>query len=248
MMPTAKYIGLIEHLVRTGTSARDALAMALRKNPEVPYSQIAAVIAGCYPGVELPPPPEGEEAQHEDYSPQEELILGGLFKAIVNHLKLGNSFDEALNEVTVLNPELAPIALKRVQKYLSRTNTWPYGGGMIAPENPDPNSGWYGGPKSDSTLWQLFKSAIQAEGKLDENDIEVLDDFTTRILSRMPAPGRSSFSGRGLVMGYVQSGKTTNFMGLAAKAADEKYKLIIVLSGLDTIPVKLNFSASILSA
>jgi hypothetical protein len=206
--------------------------MALRKNPEIPYSQIAAVIADCYPGVELPPPPEGEEAEFEDYSAQEELILGGLFRAIVNHLKLGNSFDEALNEVTVLNPVLAPIALKRVQKYLSRTNTWPYGGGMIAPENPDPNSGWYGGPKSDSTLWQSFKSAIQAEGKLDENDIDVLDDFTTRILSRMPAPGRSSFSGRGLVMGYVQSGKTTNFMGLAAKAADEKYKMIIVLSGI----------------
>ena len=231
-MATSKHIGLIEHLARTGTSARDALALALRQCPEVPYSQIAAAVSICYPGVELPPAPDGEEEEQLQYSDQEELILGGLFKAIVNHLKLGNSFEEALDQVAVLNPGLAPIALKRVQKYLSRTNTWPYGGGLIAPVNPDPNSGWYGGPKSDSSLWYSFKSAIQAEGKLNENDIDVLDDFTTRILSRMPAPGRSSFSGRGLVMGYVQSGKTTNFMGLAAKAADEKYKLIIVLSGI----------------
>jgi hypothetical protein len=33
-------------------------------------------------------------------------------------------------------------------------------------------------------------------------------------------------------MGHVQSGKTTNFLGLAAKAADENYRLIIILSGM----------------
>ncbi len=38
---------------------------------------------------------------------------------------------------------------------------------------------------------------------------------------------------KGLVLGYVQSGKTQNFTALISKAADCGYKLIIVLSGID---------------
>jgi hypothetical protein len=37
---------------------------------------------------------------------------------------------------------------------------------------------------------------------------------------------------RGLVVGYVQSGKTANFTAVAARAADVGYRLIIVLSGI----------------
>ncbi|WP_144672864.1 Z1 domain-containing protein [Arthrobacter sp. U41] len=43
-----------------------------------------------------------------------------------------------------------------------------------------------------------------------------------------PAP----FDVRGLVLGYVQSGKTANFTAVVAKAADRGYKLVIVLSGI----------------
>jgi hypothetical protein len=39
-------------------------------------------------------------------------------------------------------------------------------------------------------------------------------------------------SGRGLVLGHVQSGKTTSFMSLIAKGVDSGYKLVIVLSGV----------------
>ena len=37
---------------------------------------------------------------------------------------------------------------------------------------------------------------------------------------------------RGLVVGHVQSGKTSNYTGLICKAADAGYKIIIVLAGL----------------
>ncbi len=39
----------------------------------------------------------------------------------------------------------------------------------------------------------------------------------------------------GLVVGYVQSGKTANFTALIAKAVDAGYKSIIVLSGIHTV-------------
>ena len=37
---------------------------------------------------------------------------------------------------------------------------------------------------------------------------------------------------RGIVVGYVQSGKTSNYIGLINKAIDAGYKMIIVLSGM----------------
>src|SRR5205814_2706388 len=41
----------------------------------------------------------------------------------------------------------------------------------------------------------------------------------------------AAYASRGLVMGYVQSGKTANFTGVVARAADTGYRLIIVLAG-----------------
>src|SRR5699024_12239868 len=38
-------------------------------------------------------------------------------------------------------------------------------------------------------------------------------------------------SARGLVVGYVQSGKTANFTAVAAKAIDAGYRFIIILAG-----------------
>ncbi len=44
--------------------------------------------------------------------------------------------------------------------------------------------------------------------------------------------GPEAFQVRGLVVGYVQSGKTANFSALAAKGVDAGYRIVIVLSGL----------------
>ena len=35
-----------------------------------------------------------------------------------------------------------------------------------------------------------------------------------------------------MVVGHVQSGKTANYIGLACKAADSGYKVIIILAGM----------------
>lgn len=60
-----------------------------------------------------------------------------------------------------------------------------------------------------------------------------LDEETDRILAQLGNPVESEFDIRGLVLGYVQSGKTANFTALIAKAVDVGYRLVIVLSGLD---------------
>jgi hypothetical protein len=92
---------------------------------------------------------------------------------------------------------------------------------------------WYKGPNENSKRWNLFKAKLEAQGHIGEETLLELDKSTTRILSLSPAPvARLKFESRGLVMGHVQSGKTTNFLGLTMKAADEGYRLIIVLSGI----------------
>jgi hypothetical protein len=60
-----------------------------------------------------------------------------------------------------------------------------------------------------------------------------LDDETDRVLRQVANPSLPQFDIRGLVLGYVQSGKTANFTALIAKAVDVGYRLVIVLSGTD---------------
>lgn len=62
--------------------------------------------------------------------------------------------------------------------------------------------------------------------------INSIDFETEEILKNMEDPSRSEFDSRGLVVGYVQSGKTANFTALISKAADAGYRFIIVLAGI----------------
>ena len=69
--------------------------------------------------------------------------------------------------------------------------------------------------------------------KIAEASIESLDRQTDEILKRLEDPKKAGpWDRRGLVVGHVQSGKTSNYTGLICKAADAGYKIIIVLAGL----------------
>ncbi|MEV5179722.1 Z1 domain-containing protein [Streptomyces werraensis] len=64
-------------------------------------------------------------------------------------------------------------------------------------------------------------------------EIDSVDRASDRVLAYLENPRHPEpFSVRGLVVGHVQSGKTSNFSALIAKASDAGYKIIIVLSGL----------------
>ena len=58
------------------------------------------------------------------------------------------------------------------------------------------------------------------------------DDLTDRILELIEDPGRSGpWDRRGMVVGEVQSGKTSNYIELICKVADAGYKFVVVLTG-----------------
>ncbi|MEJ2888855.1 Z1 domain-containing protein [Actinomycetospora aeridis] len=91
---------------------------------------------------------------------------------------------------------------------------------------------WYLGPDmAKDKNWPAIRSAMERKGFGDAN-IASVDASSTKVVSLLDHPKQDGFRTRGLVVGFVQSGKTTNFTAVMAKAADRGYKLFIVLSGI----------------
>lgn len=88
---------------------------------------------------------------------------------------------------------------------------------------------WYV-PLSDveSQRWVYTRSQLNVPEKIRTKTGEVAD----QIVARLGNPLGKNITTRGLVMGHVQSGKTTNFLSVAAKALDNEYDLVIVLAGV----------------
>lgn len=85
--------------------------------------------------------------------------------------------------------------------------------------------------KKDWHYWRRYRDFL--ESKLADTVVDGLDEATDDVLSLLEDPKRTeAWDRRGLVVGHVQSGKTSNYSGLICKAADADYKIIIVLAGL----------------
>jgi len=72
---------------------------------------------------------------------------------------------------------------------------------------------------------------LDANDALSDEEKDRLAEETTSILSECIDPKKADEANTGLVIGYVQSGKTLSFTGLAALARDNRYRLIILLAG-----------------
>lgn len=79
--------------------------------------------------------------------------------------------------------------------------------------------------------WNAYCNQLRGAGWPETSIIE-LDTITDLIVERLSDPTRREiYRTKGLVVGYVQSGKTANFTAVIAKAADLGYRLFIVLAG-----------------
>ncbi len=90
---------------------------------------------------------------------------------------------------------------------------------------------WY--PKHVKPFyWERYSAYLDEKRAFEPASLASLDLATTQVLARLTDPQRpEAYQSKGLVVGYVQSGKTANFTGVIAKAIDAGYRLIIVLSG-----------------
>lgn len=81
--------------------------------------------------------------------------------------------------------------------------------------------------------WPALREFLLARKGWNQTSIRALDNASDQILRQLAPPTQEKFDIRGLVLGYVQSGKTANYTAVIAKAADAGYRLVIVLSGID---------------
>lgn len=83
------------------------------------------------------------------------------------------------------------------------------------------------------SLWPRLHDFLRDEERLPREVLAELDRSTTQTLDRFESPLRPGrWDRRGLVVGHVQSGKTTHYTALAAKAIDAGYRIVIVLAGM----------------
>lgn len=81
--------------------------------------------------------------------------------------------------------------------------------------------------------WQRYENYLRTDKQYPQNVVNTLDRQTDLLLDRIKDPkSEGSWNKRGLVVGHVQSGKTSNYTGLICKAADAGYQVIIILAGL----------------
>jgi hypothetical protein len=108
---------------------------------------------------------------------------------------------------------------------------------QLATLHDEPNyAGWYGGSsEATNSAWIGLKRAL-AESGWSEAMIDNLDIASTGIVHQLAPPNsQHAISVKGLVLGYVQSGKTANYSAVIAKAVDAGYRLIVVLAGMHNI-------------
>ncbi|MFC9998102.1 Z1 domain-containing protein [Nocardia sp. NPDC127526] len=90
---------------------------------------------------------------------------------------------------------------------------------------------WYAIHQGRSFYWPRYTELLSRKGWPDQA-IAALDMATESVVERLSDPTRpEAYQSKGLVVGYVQSGKTANFTGVIARAIDAGYRLVIVLGG-----------------
>lgn len=89
----------------------------------------------------------------------------------------------------------------------------------------------YPGAQDSDPVWGPLRQLL--EDKRGPAQTESINWETDLIVRRTPNPAETTAKTcRGLVVGQIQSGKTTNFEAVAAKLADLDYRMIIVLAGI----------------
>ncbi|WP_125707387.1 Z1 domain-containing protein [Lacticaseibacillus porcinae] len=94
---------------------------------------------------------------------------------------------------------------------------------------------WYFNSISErgSVHWDGYQEYLSEDAGLPDRVIKKIEFASNQIMDVLGDPlSGSPFQRKGLVIGSVQSGKTSNYIALMNKAADAGYRVVIVLTGM----------------
>lgn len=166
-------------------------------------------------------------------TPQIDILIQQIEEKLPGHSSVEAAAGELLNSLKVLgvnaneafladlkaaveavNARLAPIEILRRNSLLKRREKW------------------YRGPSPRDTHWPALRNYLVNTKGWGEEAVKSIDETSNEVVSLLANPKEDSFRCRGLVVGYVQSGKTANMTAVIAKAIDSGYNLIVVLAGV----------------
>lgn len=105
----------------------------------------------------------------------------------------------------------------------------------IGPNSTLEDGGW------SPTQGAAFTDLLNANMALSDEEKERLVQETVSIMSDCVPPDATGAVNTGLVIGFVQSGKTLSFTSLAALARDNQFRLVILLAGTTNNLVEQSF-------
>lgn len=170
--------------------------------------------------------PDIESARHEQHI---EWLLWEIRKSTRSGMSLQDAIDQIMaNPFATPSDDLVEEARMRYLKAEGKIARYERVDSLTDKETE--TGQWYDGTDFDDYVyWPHVREVLRPKlgDALDEVNLSA-----DKVLSSLRPPGESEFDVRGLVLGFVQSGKTTNFISLISKAADVGYRLIIVLAGM----------------
>ncbi len=154
-------------------------------------------------------------------------------KIVENFLSSKASPDEHYENLKgFVSIEILDEAYKKFRKILQKPRAIipPY---ALEEQENDSTRTWYPGADNvpGGVYWPRLKSYLLDEKGWTLQTVRSIDQASDKIVSYLDYPFNPVVKTRGLVVGYVQSGKTANFTAVIAKAADAGYRAFIVLSG-----------------
>ncbi|MBO7412143.1 MAG: Z1 domain-containing protein [Fibrobacter sp.] len=176
----------------------------------------------------------------------------------VDHEKINNLMLSAMSLIKASNWDEKKITEDEIEKVIERSSL--YLGYSLSPEEFDAfknelqyryqvfcapgqsilndyeQEEWYSECKSelDHKFWNRYKTFLIETKHFSPNVVSTLGDETLdeKIMNCIGNPkSEKGFLKRGLIIGDVQSGKTSTYIGLMCKAADAGYKVFILLTG-----------------
>jgi len=126
----------------------------------------------------------------------------------------------------IIDEQLVDLALERIKSKLQKVEV------IQKYSIFKKHAAWYTGPSEEDCHWPALENyLIQSKGWA-KGTVKKINQSSTEVVSLLADPNSEKFQYRGLVVGYVQSGKTANMTAVMAKAIDAGYNMIVVLAGL----------------
>ncbi len=167
----------------------------------------------------------------EDYSSQLAYFRMELLKRSPLTRDLVRSFMEEdlfARSLAAAKPEAIEIIIRELEASLDITQNV----GSVVRSEYQP---WLKARKEsiDFYYWRRLQQYYQSKNVLPLHVVATLDRVTDEVLDYSGDPASDDpWRRRGMVLGHVQSGKTTNYSALICKAADAGYRVVILLAGI----------------